>query len=117
MIRRPPRSTLFPYTTLFRSSALNPAAVLLAPVVRLESAPVPSAVFWLGRPPSAALAVGENARQASAIRTGRPQRAGVGVSLIIFVLRFFMLTQVRQKPGTIPRRCIRKRRPPMAASR
>src|SRR5256886_15288219 len=27
MIRRPPRSTLFPYTTLFRSSAQNPQAV------------------------------------------------------------------------------------------
>src|SRR3989441_618804 len=26
MIRRPPRSTLFPYTTLFRSSAVLPAA-------------------------------------------------------------------------------------------
>src|SRR3712207_8615437 len=25
MIRRPPRSTLFPYTTLFRSSAAHPA--------------------------------------------------------------------------------------------
>src|SRR2546430_16012759 len=25
MIRRPPRSTLFPYTTLFRSSAARPA--------------------------------------------------------------------------------------------
>src|SRR5574341_2125834 len=25
MIRRPPRSTLFPYTTLFRSSGINPA--------------------------------------------------------------------------------------------
>src|SRR2546430_4664575 len=25
MIRRPPRSTLFPYTTLFRSAAENPA--------------------------------------------------------------------------------------------
>src|SRR3712207_5277521 len=25
MIRRPPRSTLFPYTTLFRSKAVNPA--------------------------------------------------------------------------------------------
>src|SRR5258708_30754660 len=25
MIRRPPRSTLFPYTTLFRSRGLNPA--------------------------------------------------------------------------------------------
>src|SRR2546422_2052671 len=28
MIRRPPRSTLFPYTTLFRSRALTPAAWL-----------------------------------------------------------------------------------------
>src|SRR5256885_17031281 len=27
MIRRPPRSTLFPYTTLFRSRALAPLAV------------------------------------------------------------------------------------------
>src|SRR3712207_8302943 len=26
MIRRPPRSTLFPYTTLFRSGAADPAA-------------------------------------------------------------------------------------------
>src|SRR5438105_10291528 len=28
MIRRPPRSTLFPYTTLFRSAAIATAAVL-----------------------------------------------------------------------------------------
>src|SRR3712207_7956669 len=28
MIRRPPRSTLFPYTTLFRSVAFGPRAVL-----------------------------------------------------------------------------------------
>src|SRR5437879_8722069 len=28
MIRRPPRSTLFPYTTLFRSLSLNPDVVL-----------------------------------------------------------------------------------------
>src|SRR3712207_8922544 len=28
MIRRPPRSTLFPYTTLFRSSLLNIAVVI-----------------------------------------------------------------------------------------
>src|SRR2546426_7492557 len=27
MIRRPPRSTLFPYTTLFRSRAISPRAV------------------------------------------------------------------------------------------
>src|SRR3712207_7714235 len=30
MIRRPPRSTLFPYTTLFRSLARRPAAVVEA---------------------------------------------------------------------------------------
>src|SRR2546430_9679646 len=28
MIRRPPRSTLFPYTTLFRSRALGPGRIL-----------------------------------------------------------------------------------------
>src|SRR2546429_2307152 len=29
MIRRPPRSTLFPYTTLFRSAGLDPIGVAL----------------------------------------------------------------------------------------
>src|SRR2546422_6141230 len=34
MIRRPPRSTLFPYTTLFRSYAIaDPAVKLLARIV------------------------------------------------------------------------------------
>src|SRR3712207_7775005 len=28
MIRRPPRSTLFPYTTLFRSAVFRPAALV-----------------------------------------------------------------------------------------
>src|SRR5256885_10628874 len=39
MIRRPPRSTLFPYTTLFRSllpaAGLSPMAIQLAEAVRL----------------------------------------------------------------------------------
>src|SRR2546429_3831758 len=30
MIRRPPRSTLFPYTTLFRSACAAPAAAVLS---------------------------------------------------------------------------------------
>src|SRR5258707_7361240 len=29
MIRRPPRSTLFPYTTLFRSAAKTPANIII----------------------------------------------------------------------------------------
>src|SRR5256885_13316561 len=42
MIRRPPRSTLFPYTTLFRSSQpalllANPAVMLVAPLVFPDS--------------------------------------------------------------------------------
>src|SRR2546422_7135318 len=32
MIRRPPRSTLFPYTTLFRSRARKPSRTCLGPV-------------------------------------------------------------------------------------
>src|SRR5256884_3730572 len=31
MIRRPPRSTLFPYTTLFRSPSLSSTAILTLP--------------------------------------------------------------------------------------
>src|SRR3990167_5424468 len=36
MIRRPPRSTLFPYTTLFRSTFLKTRPVLLEPVMKVE---------------------------------------------------------------------------------
>src|SRR2546425_7410645 len=56
MIRRPPRSTLFPYTTLFRSpvvaSAAEPGAIagLLTAAALLALAPIvwrhPTALFW-----------------------------------------------------------------------
>src|SRR3712207_7877542 len=36
MIRRPPRSTLFPYTTLFRSLALVSALAFASPAAALE---------------------------------------------------------------------------------
>src|SRR5258705_7071955 len=32
MIRRPPRSTLFPYTTLFRSEQLKPGGMMVLPL-------------------------------------------------------------------------------------
>src|SRR5437762_14154399 len=41
LIRRPPRSTLFPYTTLFRSCATRVTVVVDAPVLLLTS--------WYGR--------------------------------------------------------------------
>src|SRR5258708_31830381 len=41
MIRRPPRSTLFPYTTLFRSPAAIPAFAAAPPAVT-ETTPTPT---------------------------------------------------------------------------
>src|SRR3989442_6315290 len=47
MIRRPPRSTLFPYTTLFRSSARRRCRVALPLVLFLAGVPVTVAVaYW-----------------------------------------------------------------------
>src|SRR5258708_17571302 len=43
MIRRPPRSTLFPYTTLFRSPG-----VALLPVASYESIPAAQGPDWAG---------------------------------------------------------------------
>src|SRR5438132_6949854 len=37
MIRRPPRSTLFPYTTLFRSVACSPSSTGMQPLFRAQA--------------------------------------------------------------------------------
>src|SRR5256885_2409667 len=44
MIRRPPRSTLFPYTTLFRSRVMGRPS---APTTSPARFTVPSEYFWL----------------------------------------------------------------------
>src|SRR3989449_8847037 len=55
MIRRPPRSTLFPYTTLFRSLRVDLAQ---SPVVRLlDAAAIGPALGRMGRKPGTALDV------------------------------------------------------------
>src|SRR3989441_5037859 len=47
MIRRPPRSTLFPYTTLFRSSSVNGTVVTKAQNLRpVSSRRAASAFQW-----------------------------------------------------------------------
>src|SRR3712207_7288791 len=52
MIRRPPRSTLFPYTTLFRSSARSSSAVASSgrpvPLSAVSAAPVPRLLTGIG---------------------------------------------------------------------
>src|SRR5260370_32423473 len=49
MIRRPPRSTLFPYTTLFRSSRVNQDTKTLNDS---DKSFVDSLIFWQEAPPS-----------------------------------------------------------------
>src|SRR5258708_29560213 len=48
MIRRPPRSTLFPYTTLFRSPALSDALAQLGAAHAEEVVVVPLFLFAAG---------------------------------------------------------------------
>src|SRR3712207_7914244 len=62
MIRRPPRSTLFPYTTLFRSQPLRRLDAADRPVARPGADPLPGP---RGRDPAAVRhrpAVGDRAR-------------------------------------------------------
>src|SRR5258708_11544850 len=48
MIRRPPRSTLFPYTTLFRSPGDIPCSISMPPLCRLffRTLPQEAAAAW-----------------------------------------------------------------------
>src|SRR5260370_31087086 len=48
MIRRPPRSTLFPYTTLFRSPQKNPSREMPSPAFRVRYRPRGSAKPTVG---------------------------------------------------------------------
>src|SRR3712207_7186066 len=46
MIRRPPRSTLFPYTTLFRSCHHRPIPLIVSDVTTMESVQAAVLVGW-----------------------------------------------------------------------
>src|SRR5260370_36404785 len=71
MIRRPPRSTLFPYTTLFRTSGMIRATLAAVPNRPLLLA-AKAAVFGL-----VALAVGEAAAFISFLAGGAALRHGI----------------------------------------
>src|SRR3989449_11251463 len=84
MIRRPPRSTLFPYTTLFRSVRESGKSV---PTVARELDLTETALrSWVrqaeidaGRGPAGALTTDERAELAGLRRGGRALRMGRGI--------------------------------------
>src|SRR3712207_9529734 len=67
MIRRPPRSTLFPYTTLFRSFAASTSFLVSA----LKSVDLPT----LGRPTIPMVRLTSNQRTGRRSDARRPQQA------------------------------------------
>src|SRR5262245_65032465 len=88
MIRRPPRSTLFPYTTLFRSSAT--ASSTMRPSRRRRSTVVPSPVHGRRRSHTTA----DQARRSSGCRRARRDRKStrlnsshLGISYAVFCLK------------------------------
>src|SRR3712207_8244318 len=70
MIRRPPRSTLFPYTTLFRSDQRDPADVLSA--LRPETA-----LVWIETPTNPLLNVVDVEAVAARVHERAPEVAVV----------------------------------------
>src|SRR6266536_2404030 len=88
MIRRPPRSTLFPYTTLFRSARPHAAGLVLSGRVEGHEAGLPddpcAAVLGLaGLDGKAALVVGDRQATVDGVPAGAGRR---GVVEDLFVL-------------------------------
>src|SRR5689334_23752811 len=93
MIRRPPRSTLFPYTTLFRSE--NPRAALLfrrdGIQVRVEGAveripPEESDAYWRSRPAGSRRSAAAS-RQSEDRKSTRLNSSHSSISYAVFCLK------------------------------
>src|SRR3712207_7446216 len=71
MIRRPPRSTLFPYTTLFRSMNKISGPLLDRIDIQVEIIPVPFKDISKAQPGESSAAIRERVIRARAIQTER----------------------------------------------
>src|SRR5256885_13298794 len=79
MIRRPPRSTLFPYTTLFRSTAVGEDEILVE--MRVPAWPAGSGGAYLKFPhPASRFAVVGVAAMVTLDKEGKCTKASVGIT-------------------------------------
>src|SRR3712207_6947919 len=89
MIRRPPRSTLFPYTTLFRSAGHLRAAAALTPLDQLlveTDAPFLTPMPYRGRPNAARL-VPHTVRALADRKSTRLNSSHANISYAVFCLK------------------------------
>src|SRR3712207_8578059 len=86
MIRRPPRSTLFPYTTLFRSGVPGPRHGLCFVVPPVEGAQ-PAAPLTLLAGERARLRIGLHARRSLDRKSTRLNSSHANISYAVFCLK------------------------------
>src|SRR3712207_7569250 len=82
MIRRPPRSTLFPYTTLFRSTRFN---CILVPLD--GSAPGEAALSWAQTLPSERIRLLQICSQEKDRKSTRLNSSHANISYAVFCLK------------------------------
>src|SRR2546427_5044583 len=82
MIRRPPRSTLFPYTTLFRSCANSAATKLCGSKGAKSSTFSPVPINLIGTPKSSATAKAKPDRKSTRLNSSHSQ-----ISYAVFCLK------------------------------
>src|SRR5437773_8791207 len=94
MLRRPPRSTLFPYTTLFRSVLMVGKLIGLGIVLMLITTFVPKAVHAAGLAADATPEI--NADRKST----RLNSSHITISYAVFCLKKKKQTNNNKNPGT-----------------
>src|SRR5258708_32028546 len=89
MIRRPPRSTLFPYTTLFRSEGARVACVAPFEIDKLEVTNRDYYEYWLSLPPEDRRRIGFQTRYfpASDRKSTRLNSSHQIISYAVFCLK------------------------------
>src|SRR3712207_7748292 len=99
MIRRPPRSTLFPYTTLFRSLPPQRVVVGLRAPAEDELVGQPGPAGHVRRPQQLAAAGGEGARDRRLDRKRtRPNSSHANISYAAFCLQKNTVATTRSLP-------------------
>src|SRR2546430_5918513 len=88
MIRRPPRSTLFPYTTLFRSTAVDDRQLIVDRLAQLDVDPK-SMAHWLQMAKDGDRAIADRALEVLAIdrKSTRLNSSHSQISYAVFCLK------------------------------